>query len=191
MIEGIETNFRPTDKVGRTLYKISVSLALFGALMIAIMGIAITTSVIGRATNIGSVTGIYDLIELWTCTAIFAFLPYCQLMNENVIVDFILNKATSRVKSLCDALGSLIYLLIGMLLTWRLVYGGIEMHQNNETFTTLGFPRWISFPYAIACLSLLAIICLYTFWQSVKEVKIASHHKGTEDQPNTQMPGER
>ena len=92
MIEGIEPSFRPTDKVGRTLYKISVSLALFGALMIAIMGVAITTSVIGRATNIGSVTGIYDLIELWTCTAIFAFLPYCQLMNENVIVDFILNK---------------------------------------------------------------------------------------------------
>ncbi|MAV88009.1 MAG: hypothetical protein CMM67_07155 [Rhodospirillaceae bacterium] len=191
MAEGLKKNLRPTDKVGRILYQISAGLALFGGLMIAIMGIAITTSVIGRSTNIGSITGIYDLIELWTCTAIFAFLPYCQLMNENVIVDFILNKATNRVKSFCDALGSLIYLLIGILLTWRLIFGGIEMHQNNESFTTIGFPRWISFPYAIACMSLLTIICFYTFWQSVKKIKTRSDFSETINQPNSKIPGEQ
>ena len=191
MAEGLKKNLRPTDKVGRILYQISAGLALFGGLMIAIMGIAITTSVIGRSTNIGSITGIYDLIELWTCTAIFAFLPYCQLMNENVIVDFILNKATNRVKSFCDALGSLIYLLIGILLTWRLIFGGIEMHQNNESFTTIGFPRWISFPYAIACMSLLTIICFYTFWQSVKKIETRSDFSETINQPNSKIPGEQ
>ena len=169
MTEGFEAISRPTDKVGRVLYKCSAGLALFGSLIIALMGVAIAVSVMGRATYIGSITGIYDLIELWTCTAIFAFLPYCQLMRDNVIVDFILTRAPTRVKAFCDAAGSLIYLLIGILLTWRLIWGGVEMYQNNETFTTIGFPRWISFPYATICLALLLFVCLYTLGRSIAE----------------------
>jgi hypothetical protein len=62
-----------------------------------------------------------------------------------------------------------LYLLIGVLLTWRLIFGGMEMYGNNETFTTIGFPRWISFPYATICLSLLIMVCLYTFGRSIAE----------------------
>ena len=171
MTEGFETIPRPTDKVGRVLYKYSVALALFGSFIIGFMGLSITLSVIGRATGIGSITGIYDLVEIWTCTAIFAVLPYCQLMRDNVIVDFILTRAPTWVKAFCDATGSLIYFLVGILLTWRLIFGGIEMYKNNESFTTIGFPRWISFPYATVCMSLLIIVCFYTFARSVAEAR--------------------
>ena len=162
---------RPTDKVGRVLYKYSTVLAIFGSFIIGFMGLTITISVIGRATGIGSITGIYDLIEIWTCTAIFAVLPYCQLMRENVIVDFILTRASTRTKAICDAAGSLIFLLIGALLTWRLIYGGIDMYNNNESFTTIGFPRWLSFPYATLCMILLIIICFYTLGRSISEAR--------------------
>ena len=171
MIEGFETSSRPTDKVGRVLYNYSAALAIFGSFIIGFMGLTITISVIGRATGIGSITGIYDLIEIWTCTAIFSVLPYCQLMRENVIVDFILSHASTRIKAICDAAGSLIFLLIAVLLTWRLIYGGIDMYNNNESFTTIGFPRWISFPYATFCMILLITICVYTFIRSISEAK--------------------
>ena len=171
MIEGFETSSRPTDKVGRVLYNYSAALAIFGSFIIGFMGLTITISVIGRATGIGSITGIYDLIEIWTCTAIFAVLPYCQLMRENVIVDFILSHASTRIKAICDAAGSLIFLLIAVLLTWRLIYGGIDMYNNNESFTTIGFPRWISFPYSTFCMILLITICVYTFIRSISEAK--------------------
>ena len=171
MTEDFKAISRPTDKVGRVLYKYSMALALFGSFIIALMGVSITVSVIGRATSIGSISGIYDLIELWTCTAIFALLPYCQLMRDNVIVDFILTRAPTWLKAVCDATGSLVYLLIGILLTWRLIFGGMEMYVNNESFTTIGFPRWISFPYATLCMSLLIIVCFYTFGRSVAEAR--------------------
>ena len=171
MIEGFETSSRPTDKVGRVLYNYSAALAIFGSFIIGFMGLTITISVIGRASGIGSITGIYDLIEIWTCTAIFAVLPYCQLMRENVIVDFILSHASTRIKAICDAAGSLIFLLIAVLLTWRLIYGGIDMYNNNESFTTIGFPRWISFPYSTFCMILLITICVYTFIRSISEAK--------------------
>ena len=191
MTEGFEAISRPTDKVGRVLYKYSAALALFGSFIIALMGAAITVSVIGRATYIGSITGIYDLIELWTCTAIFAFLPYCQLMRDNVIVDFILTRAPTWVKAFCDAAGSLIYLLIGVLLTWRLIFGGMEMYENNETFTTIGFPRWISFPYATICLSLLIIVCLYTFGRSIAEGRANRFFDGSLNHDGPEIHGER
>ena len=171
MTEGFETIFRPTDKVGRVLYKYSAALAIFGSFIIGFMGLSITISVVGRATGVGLMTGIYDLIEIWTCTALFAVLPYCQLMRENVIVDFILTRASTRMKAICDAAGSLIFLLIGILLTWRLIYGGIDMYNNNESFTTIGFPRWLSFPYAALCMTLLIVICFYTFTRSVSEAR--------------------
>ena len=169
MTESFETNPRPTDKVGRALYQYSATLAIFGGFIIGFMGLTVTISVLGRATGIGSITGIYDLIEIWTCTAIFAVLPYCQLMRENVIVDFILSRVSIRIKAICDAAGSLIFLLIGVLLTWRLIYGGIDMY--NESFTTIGFPRWVSFPYATLCMALLITVCIYTFFRSVSEAK--------------------
>ena len=149
MTEGFESTSRPTDKVGRVLYKYSAGLALFGSFVIALMGLSITVSVIGRATNIGSIAGIYDLIELWTCTAVFALLPYCQIMRENVIVDFILTRAPTWVKAFCDAAGSLMYLLIGILLTWRLIFGGIEMYANNDWFSSLDFFPLCNFMYVL------------------------------------------
>ncbi len=190
MTEGFETTYRPTDKVGRVLYKYSAALAIFGSFIIGFMGLSIAVSVIGRATGIGSISGIYDLIEIWTCTAIFAVLPYCQLMRENVIVDFILTRASTRMKAICDAAGSLIFLLIGILLTWRLIYGGIDMYNNNESFTTIGFPRWLSFPYATLCMTLLIVVCFYTLARSISEARANKFIDDSLNRPGPEIHGE-
>ena len=190
MTEGFETTYRPTDKVGRVLYKYSAALAIFGSFIIGFMGLSIAVSVIGRATGIGSISGIYDLIEIWTCTAIFAVLPYCQLMRENVIVDFILTRALTRMKAICDAAGSLIFLLIGILLTWRLIYGGIDMYNNNESFTTIGFPRWLSFPYATLCMTLLIVVCFYTLARSISEARANKFIDDSLNRPGPEIHGE-
>tara|TARA_B100001964_G_C14243072_1_gene606037 strand:- start:1458 stop:2033 length:576 start_codon:yes stop_codon:yes gene_type:complete len=188
--EGFETTYRPTDKVGRVLYKYSAALAIFGSFIIGFMGLSIAVSVIGRATGIGSISGIYDLIEIWTCTAIFAVLPYCQLTRENVIVDFILTRASTRMKAICDAAGSLIFLLIGILLTWRLIYGGIDMYNNNESFTTIGFPRWLSFPYATLCMTLLIVVCFYTLARSISEARANKFIDDSLNGPGPEIHGE-
>ena len=166
-----EGSARPSDKVGRVLYKISAGLAIFGSFVIAVMAATVAFNVTWRATSLGSVSGIIDLIEILTSTAIFAFLPYCQLMRENVIVDFILTKAPTRAKTICDAFGSLMFIVIGCLLTWRTTLGGFDMYRYNESFSTIGFPRWISFPYAVLCLTLLIIVCVYTFSRSIAETR--------------------
>lgn len=190
MSDIFEGSARPTDKVGRVLYKLSAGLAIFGSFVIASMAATVAFNVTWRATSLGSLTGIVDLIELLTSTAIFAFLPYCQLMRENVIVDFVLTRAPTRVKTLCDAFGSLMFIIIGGLLTWRLILGGFDMYRYKESFTTIGFPRWISFPYAAACLTLLVVVCIYTLGRSIAETRANKFFDDSLNGPGPEIHGE-
>ncbi|NQV56739.1 MAG: TRAP transporter small permease, partial [Rhodospirillales bacterium] len=162
MSEGFEEEVpRPTDKVGRVLFTLARALALFGGVVIGAMAIMTTISIFGRAFLSSPIPGDIELIEIGTGTAVFAFLPYCQMMRGNIIVDFFLTSAPYRVKSFFDFIGGVMFLIIGCLLNWRMVYGGIDMYQYAETTGVLAIPRWISFPYGVACLSFLVVVVIY------------------------------
>ena len=153
---------RPADPVGRVLYNLSRLLALFGGIVLSAMTAMTTISVTSRYIIGTPIPGDFELIAAGTGIAIFAFLPYCQIIRENVIVDFFLSVAPLRVKSSFDFLGSLMYGLMMVLVTWRMVIGGMDLKNNEETSMILEFPFWMLFPSAIACLALLTAVCFYT-----------------------------
>lgn len=171
MSDSPEGTDRPTDAVGRVLYRLSMLLALFGGLVVGVMATVILANVAGRAFFSASIQGNVELVELGTSTAVFAFLPYCQLMRSNVIVDFVMSTAPTRAKTFMDAIGSLMFLVLGIVLTWRLILGGVDMYKYNELTSTLSFPRWISFPYAALCLTLLIAVIVYTLGRSIAETR--------------------
>lgn len=162
---------RPTDRVGRVLLVISRWLAVFGGLVLCAMALMTTISVTGRATFATPVPGDFELIAIGTSTAVFAFLPYCHLTRGNVIVDFFMINAPLRVKAFFDAVGGLFYLVVGVLLTWRMVYGAIDMYTYGEKTITINFPRWVTFPYAIACMAFLIVVIAYTLGRSIAEAR--------------------
>ena len=51
--------------------------------------------------------------------AIFSFLPYCQMVRGNVIVDVFTTRASPRTRALLDSIGNLLFTAIAALLTWR------------------------------------------------------------------------
>lgn len=160
---------RPTDPVGRTLYTITRWLAILGGVVVCAMAAMTTISITGRAAFSFPIPGDVEMIEIGTSTAVFAFLPYCQLMRGNVIVDFFMTRASDRAKTFFDALGALMYLTVGTLLTWRLVFGGFDMYKYAEKTITIGIPRWTTFPYAFVCLTILLAVIVYTLWRSIAE----------------------
>ena len=165
---------RPTDRVGRALYGLTRALAILGGVVVCAMAFLTTISIPGRAAFSAPIPGDIELIEIGTSTAVFAFLPYCQLMRGNVIVDFVMAWAPTRVRTVLDAVGSLLYLSVGSLLTWRLIYGGIDMYTYSEMTLTIGFPRWVSFPYAVVCMAILLAVTVYTMGRSVAETRANS-----------------
>lgn len=165
------TGARPADPVGRALYTITRIFAIAGGFVLCAMAVLTTISVTGRRFFDAPITGDFELIAIGTGVSVFAFLPYCQLKSENVIVDFFMSGAPDRVKSFFDAVGNLIYTLIIAVMIWRMTLGGINFYENDEMTLILEFTRWWTFPAAILCLALLLVVCAYTFVRSVKQVR--------------------
>jgi len=136
------------------------------------MGVLTTVSVTGRYFFDAPISGDFEIVAIGTGVAVFAFLPHCQLMRENVIVDFFLSGTSSRFQAFFDTVGNLIYAVIMTLMAWRLPIGGIEIHDNAQSTLILGIPQWWTFPLAILCLIVLLVVCFYTTVRSFTEARL-------------------
>lgn len=164
-------NARPTDPVGRVLYTIAKWLAVFGGVILSGMALLTATSVIGRSLLAEPIPGDFELVAIGTGLAVFAFLPWCQLVRGNVLVDFFMSAAPPRAQIFADVVGGVAYLAIAALLTWRMIFGGIDMYKYNELSMTINFPRWTTFPVSILLMSFLTVVIAYTVGRSVAELR--------------------
>jgi TRAP-type C4-dicarboxylate transport system permease small subunit len=171
MDEGSGGSGLPTDPVGRSLYRIARFLTVCGGLLLLGVALVSAVSITGRTTSIGPIPGDFELVAIGTGVAIFAFLPYCQLVRGNVVVDFFTENASKRFKAFMDAVSGLMYLAIGALLTWRMIYGGIDMYKYNESSITIGFPRWTTIPLSVLLMGFLLVVIAYTVWQSFSAMR--------------------
>ncbi len=171
MSESGEQNTRPTDPVGRVLYQIAKWIAVVGGVILCAMAALTTISVTSRSALSAPISGDFELVAIGTGLAVFSFLPWCQLMRGNVLVDFFMSRTPVRTRVTADILGGVFYLLIAILLTWRMIFGGIDMYQYSEVSMTINFPRWTTFPLSIALLGFLVIVIAYTIARSVAELR--------------------
>lgn len=172
---------RPTDPVGRVLYPVSKWLAIFGGIVLSAMAILTSTSVLGRSVFQQPVPGDFELVAIGTGLSVFAFLPWCQIVRGNVMVDFFMSATPVRARILGDVIGGLLYLAIASLLTWRMIFGGLDMYNYNELSMTINFPRWTTFPISIAMLGFLTLVIVYTIGRSLAEMRAGRYA----DNPDT------
>ena len=169
MSELSDSTTRPTDPVGRVLFQIAKWVAVCGGIILFAMALLTTLSVTGRSALSAPIPGDFELVAIGTGLAVFAFLPWCQLQRGNVLVDFFMAKTPVRVRVFADIVGGIVYLLIATLLTWRLIFGAIDMYQYSEVTMTINFPRWTTFPVSVALLGFLVIVIAYTIARSIGE----------------------
>lgn len=171
MSEPAQTQTRPTDPVGRVLYQIAKWLAVFGGVVLCAMAVLTAISVTGRSALSAPIPGDFELVAIGTGLAVFAFLPWCQLMRGNVLVDFFMAYTPVRARITADIAGGVLYLAIATLLTWRLIFGGLDMYRYGEVTMTINFPRWTTFPLSVALLAFLVVVIAYTIGRSITELR--------------------
>jgi TRAP-type C4-dicarboxylate transport system permease small subunit len=159
------------ERVGRLLHRAATGIALLGGLVLFALTLLTVISVVGRAVFSAPIPGDFELVELGMAVAIFSFLPYCQIVRGNVIVDLFTTKASARTKALLDGVGNLLYTAIAALLTWRVALGGLEIRSYHETTMVLQVPAWWGYAPAVAFLAFLTLVCAYTVWRSVLEYR--------------------
>src|SRR5918996_4410891 len=170
MAERAAPGVRP-GPLGRTLHRAATGIALIGGAILFALTLLTVISVAGRALLSAPIPGDFELIEIGMAVAIFSFLPYCQIVRGNVIVDLFTSKATPRTKALLDGVGNLLFTAIAALLTWRVALGGLEIRSYGETTMVLQVPVWWGYVPAVAFLAFLTIVCAYTVWRSVLEYR--------------------
>jgi TRAP-type C4-dicarboxylate transport system permease small subunit len=162
---------RPADPVGRVLFAASKALAVVGGVLCCVIAVLVSVSVTGRYLLSAPIPGDYDLVGIISGCAVFCFLPYCQMIHGNVAVDFFTNNINPRAKAALEAFGSLLYLAIAILFTWRLYYGGVELHDTNQVLAAFNFYRWWTVPLNIACLVVLIATIAYTLLREVNAAR--------------------
>jgi TRAP-type C4-dicarboxylate transport system permease small subunit len=137
-----------------------------GAVLLAITLLTVASVVLREVTG-RPIPGDFELVEIGCAVAVFAFLPYCQMIGGNVLVEFVTARAPVRVQAALDALAQLAYTLIAALLAWRLALGGADLKAYGETTMVLGVPVWWAFVPIVPATVLLALACAHTAWKSL------------------------
>lgn len=138
----------------------------------ALLGTMLTmiATVVGAAFG-KPVLGDSEIVELLGGIGVFAFLPYCHLRGANVFVDFFTRPLPMKAKAWLDAVMNLIFAAVAVLLTWRLVEGGLLAYERSKRSMFLQLPD--SWGYAIGALSMLlwVVVCLFVAWESTQRAR--------------------
>ncbi len=141
--------------------------AIGGGLVLVALTILTVVSVILREVTGRPIPGDFELVEIGSAVAAFAFLPYCQMVGGNVIVDFVTARAPQRLCTFLDATARLSYTLFAALLTWRLILGGLDMYAYADMTMVLRVPIWWGFVPIVLSTILLTAMCALTTWRKL------------------------
>jgi len=132
------------------------------------------------AINVVSVLGVivrhpfpgdFELTEIGVAVAVFAFLPYCQLMDANVTADIFTARAPAPLLAALRALASFVAFGFACILAWRMYLGMLDQKEYDYTTAILQVPIWWGFVPILLSLALLIAAALVTLIESLRGVR--------------------
>lgn len=155
----------PRDAVGRFLLRWSQASALGGAVLLFGACCVSVYSVLGRWLFDAPVLGDVEMVQMACALAIAACLPYAQMKNAHVIVDFFTHSAPARVRHVLDRVAALVLAVASAVIAWRSFVGAWEAARSGESAMILGWPLWWSYVTLGPGFLLLSLTALYTYWR--------------------------
>jgi len=176
--------------VGQVMEGFARMLAYGGGFLLTILATLVVASILGRALDgvgLGPITGDYELVEMGSAIAVFAFLPWCQLKRGHVSVDIVIARMPLRVQAVFGLIGDVLLTVVSFVIAWRLWSGfgeklpffpdGLRTALGMgyrpffaQTSYELEIPVWIPYGLAFLGAALFFIVSLYTVWRSINWV---------------------
>jgi len=147
--------------LGYRLLALSKALSLLGGLIFVLLVAMSIVSIVGRKLASAPVPGDVELLQMSAAFACACFFAYCHLIRGDVKVDFFTARASARTIHRLDAVGSLLFGLMGAALAWRGSAGMLAMKDSGETSVILGWPVWVAQALMIPGFVLMALAGLY------------------------------
>ena len=150
------------------LIRLTRPLAIAGGLLMLAMAGMVTVSVAMRWLINTSVPGDFELVQIATAVCVFAFLPLCQAVRGNIMVDSFTTWLPARARNALDALWDLVYAVAALVIAWRLAEGAADTIRSRTVSMMLGLPTgWAIAACAVMAL-LLAGVAVVTAWRLMR-----------------------
>lgn len=161
---GPATAEAPPDLITR----LTRGLAVAGGILLLSASFMLTVSVLLRWLRNDGLRGDFEMVQIATAVAVFAFLPLCQKRRGNVFVDTFTLRAPAWFNRGLDVTWDLVYALAAGLITWRLMLGAYDAISSRTTSMVLGFPVGWAIMVSAMLAGFLCLVTLYTAWRLVR-----------------------
>lgn len=152
----------PAGPVGRALDRVSRLFAVCSGLMLVAMALMSVYSIIGRSVLGKPVLGDYELVQMMSAVAVAMALPYCQMANGHIIVDFFTVRNSSLANDFLDLLAALLLAVFSFVISWRIGIATLEFMKNRDASMLLNLPTWWGYAPMVPSFFLLGCAALYT-----------------------------
>jgi TRAP-type C4-dicarboxylate transport system permease small subunit len=154
-----------SDPVGRVLERIAQGLAIVGGVVLTGVALMSLYSVVMRNLVGAPIQGDFELAQMGCAVAVAAFLPFTQLRNGNIFVDFFTQRASLRSRAVLDGVGALTVGGALGLIAWRTGAGGLDALGNDETTMIMGLPIWYGYLLMTPSFAVAALAAFYGAWR--------------------------
>lgn len=137
-------------------------LALLGGIVALAVATAMVVSVLGRWLFASPIPGDFELAQIGTAVTVFAFLPYCQIVRGNIVVDTFTAALPAHIRSRIDGLCDLIYAAAMAMVAVCLARGTVDTYASQEVSMVLRIPVWPGVAFGALCCAFLAVAALAT-----------------------------
>jgi len=148
--------------------RLSGAIAVLGGVLSLSVALLVVASVLGRWLFRAPINGDFEMVQMATAIAVFAFLPYCQARRGNIVVDTFTSRLPARINALIDAFWDLVYAGMMGLLTACLATGTIEHYRSGQTTMLLQLAVWPAIAVSAALCLLLTGVALATAARSIR-----------------------
>ena len=160
MDEPIPTANPEAPRVPRLIAQIAKLLAVFGGVAALAVACLVAVSVLRRWLFSQPIPGDFELAQIGTAVAVFAFLPYCQIVRGNIVVDTFTSRLPKRTLRGIDGFWDLVYAAAMGLVAGCLARGTWDVYHSQEVSMVLRIPAWPGIAFGAVCCALLALLAL-------------------------------
>ena len=146
----------------RVIERAAKILAVFGGIVALAVAGVVVVSVLRRWLLSSPVPGDFELAQIGTAVAVFAFLPYCQIVRGNIVVDTFTAHLPASFRHRVDGLWDLVYAAAMALVAVCLARGTWDMLASHEVSMVLRIPAWPGVAFGALSCAFLAIVALST-----------------------------
>lgn len=142
----------------RILEIIAKVLALVGGAVALAVAMIVVASILGRWLFSTPIPGDFELAQMGTAVAVFAFLPYCQIVRGNIVVDTFTSHLPARIRARLDALWDGVFAAAMALVAACLMRGTLDAFSSQEVSMVLRIPVWPGVGFGALSTAFLAIV---------------------------------